>query len=66
MNLETKTVPKLVNPEYFTKIPEIKKPKMSFNMKVFLIFMFFSIIFLLCCKYGVIEKIEYEPIPYSY
>ena len=64
MNLETKTVPKLVKPEYFIK-PEVKKWNLSFNTKVFLIFIFFSIIFLTSCKYGVIENIDYQPIPYS-
>jgi hypothetical protein len=64
MNMETKRIPKLVKPEYLIK-PDLKKPKLSFNMKVFLIFIVFSIIFLVSCKYGVIEKIDFQPIPYS-
>lgn len=64
MNLETKKVPKLVKPEYFIKT-EVTKFKWSFNMKVLLIFIIFSIIFLISCKYGVIENIDYQPIPFN-
>ena len=66
--MESKTVPKLVNPENFILQPEIKiKNKMKWNLNKILLILFaiFLVFFLYNCKYGMFKGSELEPSPYS-
>ena len=68
--MESKTVPKLVNPENFIEVlqPEIKiKNKMKWNLNKILLILFaiFLVFFLYNCKYGMFKGPDNEPSPYS-
>ena len=61
-------IPKLVNPENFINLPEVKiKNKMKWNLNKILLILFaiFLIFFFYNCKYGMFKASESEPSPYS-
>jgi hypothetical protein len=77
--METKVVPKLVNPENFVSVIKKVKPvpvvpgsatvpvkvKWNLNKILLVLFVLFMIFFLYNCKYGMFKSIGTEPIPYS-
>ena len=67
--MESKMVPKLVNPENFLVTEPVKiKNKMKWNLNKILLILFaiFLVFFLYNCKYGMFKAEDVEFVPYNF